>query len=374
MSACDEWVLKTIDAIYEAAEEPEMWGPAMAGIARGLGCAAFVVTIEDLGAWRSNSCLSNSDPAFLVKYNEYYHSVNPHMERARHLLAPGRVVASNEVCPDTVTFGSEYYTDFLRPQDWFYVFGGAVAREQSLISVVNFVRPYRAGPPGADDIENLSKVMPHLHRAMKLRQALHGYRAALESLNSLSTGAVLVNGAGRVLFLNRAAEQMAAQNDGISIKQGVLVTNQKRLASMLRQACETAIGEGIHPGGPLTIPRSSNKRPYVVLVTPLKWSRPDFGEQRPSSMVFITDPESRPEEIDQMLRRLFHLTPAEAALCGLLAQDHDLNRICEKQGITRSTARTHLRNSFQKLGINRQAELTSFLAMAFGPLSEKRSS
>lgn len=361
MPDADAWVLDSIAAIYEAVEEPALWPSVLDGIARELSCAAYAFTIEDIGASRSSIALANSDPVFLTKYNQHYHSVNPHMKRARHLLTPGRVIASNEVCSDKETLHSEYYTDFLRPQGWFYVFGGAVANEQSLVSVANFVRTKRAGGPSAQDLESLSKLMPHLRRAAKLRQTLDGSRAALSSLDSLSTAALLVGASCRVHFMNRSAEEIAERKDGIWVERGVLRTAERRLATLLNQTCTT--GAGI---GPLALPRPSGKRPYVAMLAPLKWSALQFGLHKPMAMLFITDPEKKPEKLDQLLQQLFRLSPSEAAVCALLIAGHDLNGVCAIREITRATARTHLKNAFEKLGVKRQSELTALLSRAFG--------
>jgi DNA-binding CsgD family transcriptional regulator len=82
--------------------------------------------------------------------------------------------------------------------------------------------------------------------------------------------------------------------------------------------------------------------------------------------VFVTDPEAAIESDEEILKRLFGLTASEARIASLLVQGRDLNEICGKLSIRRTTARTHLRHLFEKLGVRRQGELISLLLRTVG--------
>jgi DNA-binding CsgD family transcriptional regulator len=60
---------------------------------------------------------------------------------------------------------------------------------------------------------------------------------------------------------------------------------------------------------------------------------------------------------EQALRLAFQLTPAEARLAVALMAGETLNTYCERNGITRDTAKTQLRQVFAKTGCSRQADL-----------------
>ena len=62
-----------------------------------------------------------------------------------------------------------------------------------------------------------------------------------------------------------------------------------------------------------------------------------------------------------VLRQLYHLTPAEAALGALFVGGKDLKGTAEALGVRMSTAKTHLQKIFDKTGTSRQAELVQIL-------------
>ena len=59
----------------------------------------------------------------------------------------------------------------------------------------------------------------------------------------------------------------------------------------------------------------------------------------------------------QRIRKLFGLSRREAALAILITQGLTLAQASEHLGVSNQTARTYLRQIFQKTGVTRQAEL-----------------
>ena len=58
----------------------------------------------------------------------------------------------------------------------------------------------------------------------------------------------------------------------------------------------------------------------------------------------------------------YHLTAAEARLIGLLAGGRGLFQAAKELGITKNTARTHMRHIYSKVGAHRQADIIRLLA------------
>src|SRR5690554_7658439 len=74
-------------------------------------------------------------------------------------------------------------------------------------------------------------------------------------------------------------------------------------------------------------------------------------------MVYVRDAVGDVQMSGQVAQELFDFTPAETTLALELANGLSLEETAEKLGITRNTARAHLRAIFAKTGIKRQAEL-----------------
>ena len=279
--------------------------------------AGQVFTIDDLRHGRSNMTAAiGIDPAFHRLYNERYESLNLHLQRARPLLAPGRVLASHQLCTDRETLATEYYQDFLRLQEgWFHLLGGCVAKDQSMLSVLSFMRGRRAGQFTDREIKVLESLMPHLRRAVRLHHVFAQNENLTALLDNQPVAAVFVGEQGSVHFANRSALAMLGRDDGIGIdRNGCLTSTDNVLRQMIAAACRTAAGNGLAAGGAVLVARASGKSPYTVSVSPFRNANPLSTVRYPGAVVFIVDAEIRREPIIQILQRLYGLTPAEASL------------------------------------------------------------
>jgi DNA-binding CsgD family transcriptional regulator len=192
--------------------------------------------------------------------------------------------------------------------------------------------------------------------AINLHQAL---------IDSIPIALVLTERSGKVRFANVTARRILAKNDGLCVgSDGVITCTQHfRQADLLRlhfDAEESSQGRSGKPAV-LSIARPSGKRPFILVVSPIHYSRSTFAPNRPSAILLISDPESKIEGIEPALRHLYALTIAEARVAVILMQGKSLSAVCDQFHIRRTTARTHLRNLFNKLGVARQAELVAVL-------------
>ena len=98
------------------------------------------------------------------------------------------------------------------------------------------------------------------------------------------------------------------------------------------------------------------------VVVPLS-PRLSLGEpwQRPMAMLMFTDPSAGFSVDWKTLQSLFGLTPAEARVAAGLAAGQSREAYATASGISKMTARAHLRAVFGKVGVNRQAELVAIL-------------
>jgi DNA-binding CsgD family transcriptional regulator len=85
----------------------------------------------------------------------------------------------------------------------------------------------------------------------------------------------------------------------------------------------------------------------------------------------LIDPAAAPRPDPGTLRDQFGFTPAEAALAVDILAGMDLAASARRRGITRNTARAHLRHLFGKTGTRRQAELMRLLLLCPQPIAAK---
>lgn len=106
----------------------------------------------------------------------------------------------------------------------------------------------------------------------------------------------------------------------------------------------------------MLISRRPPKRPLQLVVAPFHSSEV-FLDNRPSALVFLSDPDAIPASRSTILRTLYRLSPTECRLVALLVAGNELVLAADQLGMTAHTARFHLKTVFRKTGTNRQTDL-----------------
>ncbi|NOT27983.1 MAG: hypothetical protein HOP16_18010 [Acidobacteria bacterium] len=99
--------------------------------------------------------------------------------------------------------------------------------------------------------------MPHLRRALRLHRRIATAEAVSGDLAGVLDGTaraiVLVDAAGKVIWMNQAADRLTATRDGLAIDEGALRAargdDTMRLRALLADAVATSSGAGTGSGG-----------------------------------------------------------------------------------------------------------------------------
>ena len=370
-----EAVIDLIERIYAAAEAPALWPDALERIAETTHSAASLVfrnmDAREGGVDVAARVTSDATDA----YQQYFHKLDPwgNSPRAAALVRPGAVVDGEELISRDELIRTEYYNDFARPHGLTRVLVGVLSKQGPIASVVSLIRDDAANAYGSEERRLLQALMPHLTRAVEIHRRLLPVSvldgAAVDALDCLASGVALLDGTGRTIFLNRAAERVLRRRDGLLVEHGCLVAalphEREALRVLIAQAAQTTAGALLRAGGgAMPISRPSMERAYNVLVTPLGRRHTSRHGPEAAVAVFIADPEDRGSSEIGALVRLFRLTPAEARLAAGIATGAALNEVADALGIGRETARTQLRSVFAKTGTTRQAELVRIITRA----------
>jgi DNA-binding CsgD family transcriptional regulator len=168
-----------------------------------------------------------------------------------------------------------------------------------------------------------------------------------------------------VVATNRSAREIFEEKDGLELRGSVLHVGDAAASRRLR-GFVASTDAGPLRGGALAIPRKPPRAPLTVLVAPLGGTA-DRGRAAAVKAVFVSSRERGMETADE-LRRLYDLTPSEAALASILVQGSSLKEAAAELGITDNTARTHLKRIFDKTGTHRQGELVGLLLSGPGQI------
>lgn len=220
-------------------------------------------------------------------------------------------------------------------------------------------------------------IVPHLERAIRLHVRMNKmeseralYAGAVEQL-SLAT--ILIDENGSVLSMNRMAEQMLEREPELSLSDGHLHLGSNEATAELQRMISTIL-EHQQQGGAaiaeaMSIPRAEGFADLGLIARPVPANEWSEGRSVPTVALFISDPEFGAEAPVQVITRLFGFTPTEAQLSLLLSDGLSLDEASEALGISRNTARTHLRSVFSKTGVSRQTLLVRLILKSVAQLA-----
>ena len=178
---------------------------------------------------------------------------------------------------------------------------------------------------------------------------------------------------GTIIDLNSVADEILKQNNGLTIARGTIeatdAQENRTLKRLIRHAVMGHHGTAAATVEAMPITRSFDKPRLGLLVRTVllsDWS--EDNKRRPAVTLFLRDPDRKPQGAQEIIRKLFDLTPAETSLALLLTNGLTLEEAAEESGISKNTARTHLRAIFSKTGVTRQATLVRILLGSVVPL------
>jgi DNA-binding CsgD family transcriptional regulator len=350
-----------IGDIYEAVFEPALWPSILERIADSVHATTTAFALHDPET-RYGLVLGHvrADPSLSQMYDDYYHKLNPHIQKLSLILSTGELAVGQSVISDEALEQTEYYNDFLKRQDLFHLAGGTIAREGSLRYGLTTLRPRRKGEFEARELKPLQALFPHLARAARISKELNTSAHVLQSFVTLQIGLILLDRQGRVIQANAPAEGILNQKDGLSLNAQGQLLSQKRndsLPAKLMAAIATATGEGSHAGGDVLIERHSGKTPYRLSIMPLRVSNFVSQWKQAVAAIFVTDPHVEPCLDSTSLQKHYGVTRHEAAVAALLVQGLDLNEICAQLGVKKTTVRTQIRGLMDKFAVKRQVAL-----------------
>lgn len=368
-------LLDVVNAIYEAALEPEAWPATLSQIGRVCGGDFLILSaLRPTGGFDFHVQDAGGDPELFTLFTEHYKTPETNPAIARMITAnPGRIVLRAEDFDDAHWRQQPLYREMYRPFDLYDGLGTVLLRTQTHIAALGVNRRARRGPFTDRDLKALRLLLPHLQRAARIFLDLAhqaAYSAMHEALwDEFPGGIVFIDAAARLLWANRAASTILAEGDGISIRNGKLIAAHQGENRLLEQALAAAIatqnGRTLACGEALAISRPSSARPYTLLAAPVQMARTVLGCQ-PAAVLLLSDPEARNETPVAFLAGLYGMTPREAELAALLIEGIDLYDCAGRLDMGRQTARTHLSHIFDKTGTRHQGELISLLLR--GPL------
>ncbi|MGB9331792.1 MAG: hypothetical protein WCB10_13585 [Steroidobacteraceae bacterium] len=348
--------------MHEGALEPKRWREFLEGLGQRMkGAATLLLRSPHVAEAGLLYSWGGSDEV-LAQYAHSYFPSDPFVN-----LPEKQVISLHEFVPVEQLEASRFYIEYLIPWDAIYNLGVDVRDGDRLYARLRVTRGRNAGNFTASEKRFVEYLVPHFDIAMRTHAALDVTKMEraiyADAMDHLTLATVILDASGHVIHMNALARDILHRQDGIALANDTLALTHPADALRLREAINRAIaaGRASKPGivDVLRARRPSGAGHYGMMIRPAAGS---MGTEEPAVSpavaVFISVEEGSqtPAPVDT-IRKLFELTHKEAQLALCLANGRSLQEAAGDLGITLNTARAHLRSTFSKTGIDRQARL-----------------
>lgn len=205
----------------------------------------------------------------------------------------------------------------------------------------------------------LPMVRPFVRLWAARRNLLSRLRGVTAAVNQSDLATLLVDRQGQLLFANAAAEALLLQADGIR-RQGKLLSGGQLADTLRFQATVEHVitqreGQGPDRGGPVIALTRRGRRPLLAAVIADDAALDQNGES--AAIIYLCDPDQDLTRLVEPVCKLYGLSPVETRLACQLARGISLAEAAEAMHLREQTARSYLKQVFQKTNTRRQAEL-----------------
>lgn len=374
-----------VGLIYDAVIEAQRWPAFLESFARAVqaqGTLIYTHNVDTAEASTEADAASpnaavNFDPDYLRSLAEHYNMVNVWAQNEA-VLKPGRPVTGSMLYPVSELPKTEFYNEWLHPQDFFHALGGIVVQDGPWAMKFSALRAKRAGDYTSDEIRLYQSLLPHLARAARLQRRLSFLQclssSSLAVLDEVPAGILLLDASGRILHANTAADAELRRADPLEGRiNGELrsrggIRSQRELAAVVAAAIDPSRGDADDLRMVAPFPRQNGQ---ALFVQALPLSRRHnvapvtIVSQRLAACALVIHSTAEPDStlVPQLLRHVYGLTPAEIQVVLALAGGETLKQYAERRGISRNTATYQLKRAFDKTGIRRQSALVRWVLL-----------
>lgn len=314
---------------------------------------------------------TGSSSEVTASYNKHFFALDPFVD-----LPNRQVVTTSEFLSRQEWEESEFFKRFLEPVGVLHILGADIRTCDGAQCRIRVSRGREDPEFSEDDKALLTHFVPHLERSIKLHMQLNRIETERNlyagAVDQLAVGTIILDEDGKVLQTNRVAERLLQDKDGLKlVNDGLQVGNPRdtqEFRRLVKQALHSQRSNMPSVVEALRVQRASGKADLGIIVRSVPLSAWNEGTQCPSVVIFISDPEQESSAPQEIVKALFDLTPAEAQLAMLLANGLTLDEASDALGISRNTARAHLRSTFSKTGVTRQTMLVRLILRSVATL------
>ena len=227
-SAAPEALSALLLALYRGVREPDGWLDFQRLLSQQLVTINSVLSLRWPDGARPGLLYTfNGDTARLPPALQPYAAIDPFVN-----ISEGRAVRLLDLVKPSEFRRTAYYRDWLVPIGVEYALGLDVREPGRFHARLRLCRAKAAGEFSAADCRQVESLAPHLRLAMSLYsdldEATSGRELYADAMDHLTLATIVLDEHGRVIHLNRMAEDVLRQGDGLSVRDDQLALARPR--------------------------------------------------------------------------------------------------------------------------------------------------
>lgn len=351
--------------VYESSIDSEGWHPFLLRLSEIVQSNAALLRVEnlkdgDLG-FRVNTY---QDDTYFSLYQNYYHQIDPLIGFIKK-LPTGTMVRTADYYDYSRLFNTEFFVDYMQPQDHDHALGGFIDRENNIATTLGLQRSFKQDSFSDEQVALVQRLTPHLKRALKIGRHLAALQVECEQksrvTDQLHTGTIVLDQHYRPLWMNTSAECLIKSNQGLKVGERGLQGNSSVETKKLHQLLDSSSGDKIQSSAPFTgqlLLKPSVHPPLILLSIPYSESMGiNYVPNSKASVILFICQQNQSNKNAHILSQLFNLTTAETRLLASIGVGDTLEFYASKWDISKNTARSQLRAVLAKTQMSRQADL-----------------
>ena len=367
---------KVVDAVYDCALDPNHWHDAVRMIADLCESQVSILAVHDYANGRTETAfgLGYTEP-FIRLHEEEYAAMNSFLNLIR-VQPLGAVRTRAMAIDDREFYESRFYQEWVEPQGFDDAIYFSVLRTQERIGWWEAHRLDSCPHYGDREVRLLTLLSPHVCRAVTISDALNlktiRSEALEATLNALASSVYLTDRHGRIIYMNRAAEQQVRTSNALRVEHDRLAPVDRAVRVALGRAIAESIADEAETpasGVTLALPAGDGAG-LVATILPLgRGERRNLcGAYTATTAIFVQDPIVVPPFPGEAFAKLYGLTGGELRVLLAMAPGLGIKEAAEMLGIGETTAKTHLHHIFAKTGTSKQTELMHLFMSSAPPV------
>jgi DNA-binding CsgD family transcriptional regulator len=350
-----------VENLYAGTLDSSVWARALNGIADLLdskGGILFAANPTTQTVLREE--MYRGDPALWQVYRQHW--VSTDMRIAAGATMPvGEPHHERQLVDRRAWERSSLLNEFLLSADSPFMLATWLHKSAHKAVALTFRGSRLRGPFDENDTRKLRRLIPHVQRALAIRDRLEAHEVRASALTFVveqsHIGVIMLDQKGRILEATGLAERLLKTECGMRRASDHALWLREPAGSQLRHWIMTGLPPKDHSLECLSVPRPGGLQSISLAVTPMPLIRAAWTGAEPRWLVFVFDPEQRVAPVAELVSRDLAISAREGEIAVLLSLGHTLSSVATRSGISLHTVRVHLKHIFEKTGVHSQSEL-----------------